>query len=151
MSVVFFKSKQNRSHKPRFLSSIHCMVEEKEKDTRIHSRMNYVGKYLISKVYLKLIVWNFYIRCSFFSIVLMNNTPVRSRHGMYCALQWHHAKRSGISVVCSNASSSIDHWKYQSSTLLAFARGILWWSMDSSHKGPVTWKMLPFDEVIMTC
>ena len=32
---------------------------------------------------------------------------------------------------------------------LAFVRGIHRWPMNSPHKGPVTWKMFPFDDVIM--
>ena len=32
---------------------------------------------------------------------------------------------------------------------LAFMWGIYRWPMNSSHKGPVTQKMFPFDEVIM--
>ena len=32
---------------------------------------------------------------------------------------------------------------------LAFARGIHQWPVDSTHKGPVTRKMFPFDDVIM--
>ena len=37
----------------------------------------------------------------------------------------------------------------QSSASLAFVRGIHWWPVNSPHKGPVTRKMLPFDDVIM--
>ena len=37
----------------------------------------------------------------------------------------------------------------KSSASLAFVRGIHRWPMNSPHKGPVTRKMLPFDDVIM--
>ena len=37
----------------------------------------------------------------------------------------------------------------QSSTSLAFVRGIHWWPVNSPHKGPVMRKMFPFDDVIM--
>ena len=37
----------------------------------------------------------------------------------------------------------------QSSASLAFVRGIHWWPVNSPHKGPVTRKMFPFDDVIM--
>ena len=40
-----------------------------------------------------------------------------------------------------------DQRKHQSSTSLAFVR----WPMNSPHKGPVTRKMFPFDDVIMRC
>ena len=39
--------------------------------------------------------------------------------------------------------------KLQSSASLAFVRGIHWWPVNSPHKGPVTRKMFPFDDVIM--
>ena len=40
-------------------------------------------------------------------------------------------------------------WKHQSSASLAFVRGINRWPVNSPHKWPVTWKMFPFDDVIM--
>ena len=42
-----------------------------------------------------------------------------------------------------------DHRKHQSSASLAFVRGIHRWPVNSPHKGPVTRKMFPFDDVIM--
>ena len=39
--------------------------------------------------------------------------------------------------------------KHQSSTSLAPLRGIHRWPVDSPHKGPVTRKLFPFDDVIM--
>ena len=39
--------------------------------------------------------------------------------------------------------------KHQSSASLAFERGIHRWLVNSLHKGPVTRKMFPFDDVIM--
>ena len=52
--------------------------------------------------------------------------------------------------VCSAVWGSDAHQtKHQSSTLLAFVRRIHRWPMDSLHKGPVTRKMFPFDDVIM--
>ena len=32
---------------------------------------------------------------------------------------------------------------------LAFVRGIHQWPVDSSHKGPVMWKMFPFNNIVM--
>ena len=55
-------------------------------------------------------------------------------------------------------SPAIDYWsiysgtdqrKHQSSVSLAFVWGIHRWPVNSPHKGPVTRKMFPFDEVIM--
>ena len=44
---------------------------------------------------------------------------------------------------------SVDQEKHQSSTSLAFERRIHRWPMNYPHKGPVTRKMFPFDDVIM--
>ena len=45
--------------------------------------------------------------------------------------------------------SGTDRRKHQNSILLAFVQGIYWWPVNSLHKGPVTQKMFPFDDVIM--
>ena len=42
-----------------------------------------------------------------------------------------------------------DQRKHQSSASLAFVRGIHQWPVNSPHKGPVTRKMFPFDDVVM--
>ena len=44
---------------------------------------------------------------------------------------------------------SHDQRKHQSSASLAFVRGIQRWPVNSPHKGPVTRKMFPFDDVIV--
>ena len=55
-----------------------------------------------------------------------------------------------ISIACSTTCSGTDQRKHQSSTSLAFMRGIHHWPVDSPHKGPVTRKMFPFENIIMT-
>ena len=40
--------------------------------------------------------------------------------------------------------------KHQSSASLAFVRGIHRGPVNSPHKWPVTWKMFPFDDIIMS-
>ena len=55
---------------------------------------------------------------------------------------------TSVSIVCSIICSGTDQRKHQSSASLAFVRGIHRWPVDSRHKGPVTWKMFPFDNVI---
>ena len=42
-----------------------------------------------------------------------------------------------------------DQRKHQSPAWLAFVQGIHRWPVNSPHKGPVTRKMFPFDDVIM--
>ena len=54
-----------------------------------------------------------------------------------------------FTIVYSTVYSGADQRKYQSSASLAFVRGIHWWPVESPHKGPVTRKMFPFDDVIM--
>ena len=56
---------------------------------------------------------------------------------------------TGVSLVCSTVCSGADQGKYQSSASLAFVRGIHWCPVTFLHKGPVTRKTFPFDEVIM--
>ena len=53
-----------------------------------------------------------------------------------------------ISIVYSTVCSGANQRKHQSSVLLAFVRGIHQWPVNSPHKGPVTWKTFPFDEVM---
>ena len=52
---------------------------------------------------------------------------------------------TSLTVVYSIVYSDADQRKYQSSASLAIVRG----PVNSPHKGPVTRKMVPFDDVIM--
>ena len=54
-----------------------------------------------------------------------------------------------VSIVYSTISSGADQRKHESSASLAFVRGIHRWPANSPHKGPVTRKMSPHDDVIM--
>ena len=56
---------------------------------------------------------------------------------------------TGISIIYSTVCSGADK-KNQSSASLAFVRRIHWWPVNSPHKGTVTRKMSPFDDVILT-
>ena len=55
----------------------------------------------------------------------------------------------GVSMVCSTVCSSAEQRKHQSSASLAFVRGIHRWPVNFPHKGPVTRKIFPFDDVFM--
>ena len=55
----------------------------------------------------------------------------------------------GVLIVYSFVCSGADQRKHQSSAPLAFVRGIHRWPANSPHKGPVTRKMFPFDDVVM--
>ena len=58
---------------------------------------------------------------------------------------------AGVSIVCSSVCSGVDQRKHQSSASVDFVRGIHRWPLNSPHTRPVTRKMLPFDDVIMSC
>ena len=59
------------------------------------------------------------------------------------------SKITGISIVYSTVCSGADQRQHQSSASLAFVGGIRRSLVNSPHKGPVTRKMLRFDDVIM--
>ena len=59
------------------------------------------------------------------------------------------AQITSLTIVYSRVYSGVDQRKYQSSASLAFVRGIYRWPVNSPHKGPVTRKIFPFDDVIM--
>ena len=70
------------------------------------------------------------------------------------SLQWRHNRRDGVSNhqpnYCLLNCLFGRRWKkHRSSALLAFVRGIYRWPANSPHKGLVTRKMFPFDDVIM--
>ena len=54
---------------------------------------------------------------------------------------------TSIAIVYSTIHSDVDQRKHQSSVLLAYAHSPV--TGESPHKGPVTRKMFPFDNVIM--
>ena len=66
-----------------------------------------------------------------------------------CVLSHDSDQRDGLTIVYSTVYSGADHRKHQSSASLAFVREIHRWPVNSPHKGPVTWKMSPFDDVTM--
>ena len=70
------------------------------------------------------------------------------------SLQWSHNGRDGVSDhqphdFYLTVYTGADQRKHQSSASLAFVRGIHRWPVNSPHKGPVTRKTFPFDDVIM--
>ena len=65
------------------------------------------------------------------------------------SLQWRHNEQDGVSNPKRLVYSGSDQIKHQSSASLAYVRGIHRWPVNSQHKGPVTRKMFPIDDVIM--
>ena len=65
-------------------------------------------------------------------------------------LRWRHNERDDFSLhLRRDGLLNRYQTKHQSSAWLAFVRGIHWWPVNYPHKGPVTRKMFPFDDVIM--
>ena len=100
-----------------------------------------------------------YISKSSYVLIYHDRTEIGPRFRLWL---WHHsnykqdvimnAMTSQVTVVwcfCSTVCSGADERKYQSFASLAFVRKIRRWPVNSSHNGPVTWKMFPFDDVIM--
>ena len=58
---------------------------------------------------------------------------------------------TSLTIVYSAVYSGANQRKPQSSTSLAFVRGIHQWLVKSLHKWPVMQKMFPFDDAIMCC
>ena len=58
---------------------------------------------------------------------------------------------TSLTIVYSTVCSAVVQRKHQSSASLAFVRRIHRWPVNYPHKGPVTRKMFPFDDVIMRC
>ena len=56
---------------------------------------------------------------------------------------------TSLTIVYSTVYAGADQTKHQSSASLAFVRGNHRWPVNSPHKGPVTRKMFPFDDVIV--
>ena len=56
---------------------------------------------------------------------------------------------TGVSIDYLTGCSGADQRKHESSAWLAFVRRIHRWAVKSPHKGPITRKMFPFDDVIM--
>ena len=59
------------------------------------------------------------------------------------------SQTGSLMIIYSNVDSSADQTKHQSSASLASVRRIHRWPVNYPHKGPVTRKMFPFDDVIM--
>ena len=57
---------------------------------------------------------------------------------------------TSLAIIYSTVYSAVDQRKHQNYVSLAFVQGIRRRPVNSPHKGLVTRKMFPFDDVIMT-
>ena len=92
-------------------------------------------------------VFMFYLICTWTNSLANNGDAGDS-------LQWHHNERDGVSIISltivySTVYSGADQGKHKNFASLAFVRGIYRWPVNSPHKGSVTRKMFPFDDVII--
>ena len=91
--------------------------------------------------------------CSSSTVGSRANDYVKTREGFDCIIR-PAPSRAGRTTPSQPGQyplslSGADQRKHQSSESLAFVRGIHQWSVNSPHKGPVTRKISPFDDVIM--
>ena len=73
-------------------------------------------------------------------------------HSIYCVIIMSAMafQITNLTIVYSTVYSGADQRKHPNSMSLAFVWGIHLWPVNSAHKGPVTRKMLPFDDVSMS-
>ena len=105
-------------------------------------------------------VWIYHIHLR--RIVVAVQWNIKQKHSaIICMFYWMHclypyysdaimsamvSQISGISIICSTVCSGADQRKHQSCASMAFVRGIHRWRW---RWFPLTWKMFPFDDVIM--
>ena len=87
--------------------------------------------------------------CGKTSYRFVNRGPGLSEHYSDVIMGVMASQITSLTIVYSTVYSGTDQRKHQSSTSLAFVRGIHRWPLNSPHKWPVTRKMFPFDDVIM--
>ena len=81
--------------------------------------------------------------------VYLNNADIYPYHYHDVIMSGMASQITTLTIVYSRVYSGTDERKYQSSVSLAFVRRIHRWLVNSPHKGPVTQKMFPFDDIIM--
>ena len=96
---------------------------------------------------------NFHNQIAFWKILVASQWNIMS----WC--WWNHysdiimgtmaSQITSLRIVHLTVYSGRDQRKHQSSASLAFVWRIHWWLVNSLHKGPVTQKMFPYDDVIM--
>ena len=75
--------------------------------------------------------------------------PIKWTHYNDVIMNTAASQITSLTIVYSTVYSDADQRKHLSSASLAFVRGIHRWPVNSLHKGLVTRKMFPFDDVIV--
>ena len=101
--------------------------------------------------------WNISYSGLVLPVVVITRLIVRSR---YVLGNWVHysdvimsamaSQITSVTIIYTIVCSGADRRKHQSSAALAFVRGIQRSAVNSPHKGPVTRKRFPFDDVVMS-
>ena len=85
----------------------------------------------------------------FKGIFLNENVWITIKHYNDVIMSTMASQVTSLTIVYSSVYSGANQRKHQSSVSLAFGKGIHQWPVNFPHKGPVTRKMFPFDDVIM--
>ena len=98
--------------------------------------------------------WEYLISTTSFPILIIHHpffteTDSRPSHYNDVIMSTMASQITSLTIVYSAVYSGIDQRKHQSSSSLAFVRGIHWQLVNSPHKGLVTQKMFSFDDIIM--
>ena len=89
-------------------------------------------------------------QCCFTGIRQSRDCPSASEHYHDVIMSAMASQITSFTIVYSTVFSGADQRKHQSSASQAFVQGIHRWPVNSQHKWPVTRKMFPFDDVIMS-
>ena len=118
-------------------------------DELIRSRYNVFSPFLLCtlEVIGFLALWNFPCKTTLNDESTISCICQRRRD--YSDVIMKASQITSVWVVYSTLCSSADQRKHQTSASLSFVGRIHRWPVNSLHKGPVTRKMLPFDDVIM--
>ena len=110
----------------------------------------------VFEIYFAMIVGKRRIQANRTCLCMMK--PTSDGHMPTFIMFWHYndvmmsamtSQITSLTIVYSTVYSDTNQRKHQSSASLAFVRGIHRWPVNSPHKGPVSRKMIPFDDVIM--
>ena len=90
-------------------------------------------------------LWEVFVK----SCPLMQKLANQTKHYSDVIMNVMASQITSLMIVYSTVYSSADQRKHKSPASLAFVWKIRWWPVNSPHKGPVTRKLFPFDDVIM--
>ena len=84
-------------------------------------------------------------------VMAMCETAVWSCHYSDVIMSTLASEITSLTILYSTVYLGAEQRKHQNFASLAIVRGIHHWPVNSPHTGPVTWRMFPFDDVIMLC